>query len=415
MLPNLLQTIRLILQLSHCMKLTFPIVLVLGLLSGLTPLAIDAYLPSIPTIAKSLDTDISLIQMTLSMYLLVFAFLQILFGPISDAIGRRKVVVGGLGIFAIGSFLCAIAQSYEMLMVGRAVQAFGGAAVAVSVPALVKDGMSINQFAKTMSMIMLVMALAPLAAPILGGAILTIWSWHYIFVFLGILAIISMVLFLRTIPETLPPEKRTPFSFLNASRNYGKLVKNASVMGYVTSSAFYFAGMMSFITGSSFVYIEIYDIDPANFGFLVGVNVIMMMLAATINGRYVEKLGTEVLSKYAIYAPLIASALMILLTFFDHPPLPFIIITSMLFIGPMGILGSGFMAGALKNAGNHNGSVTALAGTSRFAMGAVGGAVVSILHNGTFVPMLGTIATCGIISFIIFKVTVRYARPPLED
>jgi len=213
MLPNLLQTIRLILQLSHCMKLTFPIVLVLGLLSGLTPLAIDAYLPSIPTIAKSLDTDISLIQMTLSMYLLVFAFLQILFGPISDAIGRRKVVVGGLGIFAIGSFLCAIAQSYEMLMVGRAVQAFGGAAVAVSVPALVKDGMSINQFAKTMSMIMLVMALAPLAAPILGGAILTIWSWHYIFVFLGILAIISMVLFLRTIPETLPPEKRTPFSF----------------------------------------------------------------------------------------------------------------------------------------------------------------------------------------------------------
>ncbi|WP_418138920.1 Bcr/CflA family multidrug efflux MFS transporter [Marinomonas sp. RS-M-Aa-14] len=302
------------------MKLTFPIILVLGLLSGLTPLAIDAYLPSIPTISKSLNTDIGLVQMTLSIYLLVFAFMQILFGPISDAIGRRKVVVGGLGIFAIGSFLCALAQSYEVLLVGRAIQAFGGAAVAVCVPALVKDGLSINQFAKAMSMIMLVMALAPLAAPIIGGAILTVLSWHYIFVLLGVLAIVAVLLFLRTIPETLPVEKRTPFSFLNAIRNYITLLKNHSVMGYIIASAFYFAGMMSFITGCSFVYIEIYHVNPAHFGFLVGLNVISMMFASTINGRYVEKLGTEVLSKYAIYIPLVASILMIVLSLFNHPP-----------------------------------------------------------------------------------------------
>lgn len=392
------------------MKLTFPIVLVLGLLSGLTPLAIDAYLPSIPTISKALNTDISLIQMTLSMYLVVFAFLQILFGPISDAIGRRKVVVGGLGIFAVGSFVCALAQSYEMLLVGRAIQAFGGAAVAVCVPALVKDGMSINQFAKAMSMIMLVMALAPLAAPILGGFILTILSWHYIFVFLGLLAGLAIFLFLRTIPETLPVEKRTPFSFINAIKNYITLLKNPAVMGYIIASAFYFTGMMSFITGSSFVYIEIYGVDPANFGFLLGINVVSMMIASTINGRYVEKLGTEVLSKYAIFIPLIASCMMIILSFFNHPPIWLIVLSSMLFVGPMGILGSGFMAGALKYAGNHNGSVTALAGTSRFAMGALGGVVVSILHNGTFIPMLGTMAACGIIAFVLFKITVKYAK-----
>ncbi|NLQ17864.1 Bcr/CflA family multidrug efflux MFS transporter [Marinomonas sp. M1K-6] len=397
------------------MKLTLPIILVLGLLSGLTPLAIDAYLPSIPTISKSLNTDIGLIQLTLSIYLLVFAFMQILFGPISDAIGRRKVVVGGLAVFAIGSFLCALAQSYEMLLTGRAIQAFGGAAVAVSVPALVKDGLSINQFAKAMSMIMLVMALAPLAAPIIGGAILTVLSWHYIFVLLGILAILAVVLFLRTIPETLPIEKRTPFSFGNAIRNYIILLKNRSVMGYIVASAFYFAGMMSFITGCSFVYIEIYGVDPAHFGFLVGLNVIAMMLASTINGRYVEKLGTEVLSKYAIYIPLVASTLMIALSFFNHPPLWLIIVSSMLFMGPMGILGSGFMAGALKHAGNHNGSVTALAGTSRFALGALGGVVVSILHNGTFIPMLATIATCGIIAFVCFKLTVKYSATAITD
>lgn len=397
------------------MRLTLPIILVLGLLAGLTPMAIDAYLPSIPSISKELDTDIDLVQMTVSMYLLVFAFLQILFGPISDAIGRRKVILGGLSVYAIGSLICAFSQSYEMLLVGRAIQALGGAAVAVCVPALVKDGMSINQFAKAMSMVMLVMALAPLAAPIIGGAILTFFSWHYIFVFLCILSLIAMSLFAITIPETLPKEKRTPFTFSTAISNYAKLLKNRTVMGYLAASAFHFGGLMSFITGASFVYIEIYGVDPAHFGFLVGMNVITMMLASTINGRYVEKLGTEIMSKYAIYLVLTASSMMVVLNLLEHPPLAFIVIASMLFTGPLGILGSGFIAGALKHAGDHNGSVTALAGMSRFAFGAIGGTIVSLLHNGTYTPMLGTIATFGFTSFIIFKVTTHYAKPILED
>jgi len=397
------------------MKLSYPIILVLGLLAGLTPMAIDAYLPSIPTIAKELDTDIDLVQMTVSMYLIVFALLQILFGPISDALGRRRVIVGGLAVYGIGSLICAFAPYYEILLVGRAIQALGGAAVAVCVPALVKDGMSINQFAKAMSMVMLVMALSPLAAPIIGGGILTLLSWHYIFAFLFVLSVVAMVLFLITIPETLPPEKRTPFSFSNAISNYKRLIKNRIVLGYISASAFYFGGMMSFITGSSFVYIELYGVDPAHFGFLVGLNVITMMTASTINGRYVEKLGTETLSKYAIYVALSASIAMLVIMLFEHPPLYLIIISSMLFMGPMGILGSGFMAGALRHAGNHNGSVTALAGSSRFAFGALGGATVSLLHNDTFTPMLGTIATCGVISFLIYRLTMRYAEPTIQE
>ncbi|TYL47536.1 Bcr/CflA family multidrug efflux MFS transporter [Marinomonas sp. IMCC 4694] len=390
------------------MTLSLPIILVLGLLSGLTPFAVDAYLPSIPTISKDLNTEINFVQLTLSVYLLVFSFMQIVFGPISDAIGRRKVIVGGLIVFALGSFACALSSSYELLLASRAIQAFGGAAVAVCVPALVKDGLSINQFAKTMSMIMLVMALAPLAAPIVGGAILTLLSWHYIFVLLGGVALLAIGLFLRTIPETLPAKNRIPFSFFNALRNYATLLKNRAVMGYIVASAFYFAGMMSFVTGASFVYIEIYGVNPAHFGFLVGLNVIAMMFASTINSRYVEKLGTEVLSKYAIYVPLIAAILMIVLCFLNHPPLWLIITSSVLFMGPMGILGSGFMAGALRYSGNHNGSVTALAGSSRFAFGALGGVVVSVLHDGTFVPMLGTIATCGIVAFVCLKATVHF-------
>ncbi|GAB3477660.1 Bcr/CflA family multidrug efflux MFS transporter [Marinomonas epiphytica] len=396
------------------MKLTLPVILVLGMLAGMTPFAIDAYLPSIPTIARQLDTDISLIQMTLSMYLVVFALLQIVFGPISDAIGRRKVISGGLILFVIGSLVCAVSQNYEMLLVGRAIQAIGGAGVAVCVPALVKDGLSADQFVKAMSMVMLVMALAPLAAPIIGGAILTLLDWHYIFVFLALIACLGLILFRITIPETLSQEKRMPLSFKSAIKNYGILLKTPTVVGFIGAGSFHFAGMMSFITGSSFVYIELYGIEASQFGFVFGLNVICIMIASTINSRFVERVGSPTLTKWAVHAMFIAALAMLALSFIDQPPLTFIIMCGMAFMGSIGILGSGFMAGAMKHAGNNNGSVTALAGASRFSFGALSGVIISILHNGTFVPMVATMAICGILSFTCYKLVTHYSATQLN-
>lgn len=393
------------------MKLTLPVILVLGLLSGLTPLAIDAYLPSIPSIAKDLNTEISLVQMTLSMYLIVFAVLQLIFGPLSDAIGRRKVVLSGLGFFCLGSIICACALNYEMLIIGRAIQAVGGAAVAVSIPALVKDKMSTNQFAKAMSLVMLTMSLAPLVAPILGGAILVFLNWHFIFVFLAIISAIGAVLFIRTIPETLHKDHRKPLSLSGALRNYYTLLKNPTVMGYIAAGSFHFAGMMCFITGSSYVYIELYDIKPSHFGFIFALNVIGMMTATTINSRIVEKVGVDSLIKYAISILLCASISMIVISFFTKPPLAVIVIACIFFMGSIGILGSGFMAGAMRNAGDHNGSVAALAGSFRFSSGALSGVAVSVFHTGTFAPMLLIMAFCGISAFITYQLVSRRFEP----
>lgn len=398
------------------MQLTLPIILVLGLLAGITPLAIDAYLPSFPSVAEDLNQDISHIQLTLSVYLFVFAIFQIFYGPLSDAIGRRKVVVTGLVIYIIGSFLCAIAGTYEWLMSGRVVQAIGGAAVAVTIPALVKDNLTTNQFAKAMSMIMLVMALAPLVAPILGGTILVVFNWHAIFVFLMLLGIVAIFLFLRTIPETLPKEKRTPLSLASSLRNYFTLTKNPIIMGYITAGALHFAGLMCFVTGASFVYIKIYGINEGLFGFLFGMNIITMMIATTINGRFVEKLGIDTLVHYAMVVLLIDVAGLIVMCFMEQPPLPAVMLGMMLFTGPIGILGSGFMGGAMRRAGSLNGSVAALAGTIRFSSGALSGVVLSMLHNGTFVPMLGIMSVCGLGTFVIYKYVKKLEQlTPISD
>ena len=396
------------------MQLTLPVILVLGLLTALTPLAIDAYLPSFPAIAEDLNQEISVVQLTLSTYLFVFAAFQIVYGPISDAIGRRKVVVFGLIGFIAGCLICALADSFSTLMLGRVVQAIGGAAVAVTVPALVKDNLTTDQFAKAMSMVILAMALAPLVAPILGGAILVAFNWHAIFVFLILLSLLSIFLFLRTIPETLPPEKRTPLSLKSSIRNYIKLLKNPIVMGYISAGSLHFSGMMCFVTGASFVYIELYGIDEAMFGFLFGLNVLTMMAATTINGRFVERLGINTLMRYAMMVLLVDVTFLTILCFMERPPLACIVIGLMFFTGPIGILGSGTVGGAMRRAGELNGSVAALAGFSRFSLGALMGVILSIIHNGSFVPMLGIIAACGFSTCLIYRfVRQLEAKHPL--
>ena len=384
------------------LRLTLSTILILGLLSAITPLAIDTYIPSIPTIAESIETKIELVQLTVSVYLLTFAAFQLLFGPMSDAFGRRKIVFLGLSFYAGGSVLCALANSFEFLMIGRIIQAFGGAAVAVCVPALVRDSLSNEQFSKAMSYIFLVMAIAPLVAPIVGGVILVVFDWHYIFLFLALMALIAMVLFGKNISETLPMDKRASFSFIDVIKNYKQLLANRRVMGHIISGAFHFGGLMCFVTGSAFVYIEFYDVSELYFGFLFGLSVVGMMCMTAINSQLVERLGSKKMIHIGLSIVVFAAVLLVGISFLERPPLWMLALITTLFTAPVGTLGSNLMVGALAHAGNNSGSVVALAGTSRFMTGALSGVAVSILHNDTFVPMISIMAVTGFLSFLCY-------------
>lgn len=396
------------------LQLSFTIVLILGLLSAITPLAIDTYLPSIPTIARSIDTDINLVQLTVSIYLFIFGIFQLVFGPLSDAYGRRKVVFIGVLLYVVGSLLCAFSDSYFLLMSGRVVQALGGASVAVCVPALVRDGLKDEHFIKAMSYVFLVMAIAPLVAPILGGVILVTFSWHFIFIFLALIGVISGGLFAKVIPETLPMSKRVPLSFRNIMLTYIRLLANRGVMGHILSGGFHFAGLMCFVTGASFVYIEFYGVKEEYFGLLFGFNVFGMMLVTTLNGQLVGRKGILKMIRLEMVLVIFASCLLAILALMSKPPLWILILSCTAFVCTMGALGSNLMAGALKHAQNNSGSVVALAGTIRFLFGALSGAIVSVLHDGTFAPMVGMMAVSGVLCFTIYFLMVVGAVEPEE-
>jgi len=379
----------------------------LGMLAGLTPFAIDMYLPSIPTISRDLNASIETVQLTLTAYLAVFALAQLLLGPVSDVLGRRSTILGGLALFISASFACAAATTLPWLLIARCIQALGGAAVAVTIPALVRDVFEKDEYARTMSILMLVMATAPLVAPTLGGIIVTHTSWHWVFITLAAIALIGMTLFMRVIQETLHAEHRHRFHLGGIARNYRQIVTHPEGMGYMMTGGLSFSGIMTFVVTSPYVYINLYQLTPNQYGLLFGLNVLLLISLNALSARLVRRFGAERILRFGLIMLLIATLLLIVTSQLQLPPLWVLVAATAMYIGLNGLILGNSMAGFMSLFPKLAGTASAFAGTSRFGLGAVAGTLASILHNGTFVPMVGVMASCGISAIVSYLLLCR--------
>jgi MFS transporter, DHA1 family, multidrug resistance protein len=378
------------------MQIRLSTLLTLGLLSGLTPFAIDMYLPSLPAIAQDLDSTIELAQLSVTAYLGVFALAQLALGPASDVLGRRATIGGGLALFCLGALMCVLAERMEALLLGRAVQGLGGAAVAVTVPALVRDLFERDHYARVMSLVMLTTALAPLLAPSIGGAIVSYVDWHWVFVALLALGLTASGLFFQLIPETLSPAHRHPPELPRVLRNYLTLLRHRVGLGYLLTGAFSFGGMMTYIVTSPFVYIELHRVPVAWFGVFFGANVALAMVVTALNARLVMRLGAERLLRLGLGAQVGAALLLLGLGLWGVPPFWAIVGATLLYLGMAGVVLGNSMAGFMAHFARMAGTASAFSGASRFGLGAVMGSLVSLAHTGDAAPMLLGMAVCGL-------------------
>ncbi len=378
-------------------KLTFSLILILGAISTLTPLAIDMYLPAMPNIAIDLLAPPGLVQQTLAAYTAGFAIGQLIHGPISDSYGRRPVLLIGVFCFFIGTLFCAIADSINSLIYIRALQGFCGAATAVVIQALVRDMFAKEEFARTMSFITLVMTIAPLAAPMIGGY-LTVWfGWRSIFWFLGIFAFLVMNLVYFGIKETLSVTKRPPLRIKSTLQNYVKILCNKSSLGLMLASGFSFAGLFTFLTTGAFVYIDYYGVSTEHFGILFGLNIIWLIIMTGFNGRFVRKIGSERMLCIGLCIQLMAGVALIVCQVLDLG-LWGTVIPVVLFVGTISIVGSNTMACILSNYPELAGTASSLAGTMRFGIGTIVGGIVSLLNASSAWPMASAMAICAVLS-----------------
>ncbi|MCK6265816.1 Bcr/CflA family multidrug efflux MFS transporter [Vibrio sp. ZSDE26] len=389
-------------------QIGFLLFAVLGAIGALTPLAIDMYLPAMPSIANDLGVTAGEVQFTLTAYTAGFAIGQLFHGPFADSFGRRPVLLIGVLFFAIAAVISATTTGIDALTYVRCAQGFAGAAAAVVIQAVVRDMFDREDFARAMSFVTLVMTVAPLLAPMIGGYLAIWFGWRSIFWVLAGFAVIVICLVMWKIPETLPEEKRHPLRLGTTLRNYMGLFKNLTAMGLIFAGAFSFSGMFAFLTAGAFVYIDIYGVRPDQFGYLFGLNIVAMIIMTAINGRLVKRLGSHTMMRIGLLIQLVAGIGLFTGWVLDlglWGTVPFVV----MFIGTISTIGSNSMGLLLSGYPNMAGTASSLAGTLRFGTGSVIGAIVAAMPSDVVWPMILVMTACSVLSIVFYWTLGRKA------
>ncbi|MFK8258153.1 Bcr/CflA family multidrug efflux MFS transporter [Erwinia sp. AnSW2-5] len=377
------------------------LVVILGLLAMLMPLSIDMYLPALPQIAREFSVSAGSVQMTLNAYILGFALGQLIYGPLADSFGRKPVIAAGTLIFAIAAAACALAQTIDQLITLRFLHGLSAAAGSVVISALMRDSYSKEEFSRMMSFVMLVTTIAPLLAPIVGGWMLLIWSWHAIFWTISAAAVVTTLLVVTQIKETLPKDKRQPFSLRTTLRNFLSLFRHKRVFSYMLASGFSFAGLFSFLNVGPFVYIELNHISPQDFGYYFALNVVFLFLMTLLNSRCVRRFGPLVMFRFGLLIQFSMGVWLVVVSALNLGFIPLVFGVAM-FIGCVAMVSSNAMAVILEEFPHMAGTASSLAGTLRFGVGALAGALLSTITFTSAWPMVSAIFICATTSILLF-------------
>ncbi|HGM7028939.1 TPA: multidrug effflux MFS transporter [Serratia liquefaciens] len=379
--------------------------LVLGLLASLGPLCIDLYLPALPEMAGELNTSTATAQLSLTAGLLGLGVGQLIFGPYSDKLGRMRPLLVSLALLLFASLWCALAPNIDQLLIARLLQGLAGAGGAVISRAMARDLYSGHELTRFFALLMLVNGLAPIVAPVLGGAMLQFMDWRGIF---GVLAGIAVLLFTLAslkLSESLPAERRSQGGILAMLQSLGGLLTQRQFMGLCLTQGFVMAGMFAYIGASPFVLQQIYGLSPQMFSLCFAINGVGLIISAQISSRLSIHWGERKVLKGGLTLAAVSS-LLLLLAASLHAPLVLLLVPLFFSVAVIGIVGPTASSLAMQSQGDKAGSASALIGVSMFALGACSVPLTG-LGGTSSVSMALTIVGCYAIAILLFKLLVR--------
>jgi DHA1 family bicyclomycin/chloramphenicol resistance-like MFS transporter len=385
----------------------YRLALILGALTAIGPLAIDMYLPALPTIAREFRVDASVVQSSLAAYFIGIAIGQAFYGPLSDRLGRKPILYLGLGLFMISSIGCALAESVDALIAFRFLQALGGCAPIVIPRAIVRDHFDQAGSVRMLSVLMLVMGLAPILAPLIGGQLLVNFGWRAVFWLLTAYAAVWLTVVATVLPESLPPGRRVRHPIHEVLGVYWRLARDRRFMGHALAGALIFAGLLAYISGSPVVFIELFQVPPEQYGFFFGINAIGIIVASQINRWLVGRVETHRIVKTVLPVAMTAGAVLVIDAYSGFGGFPGILVPLFCYIACHGFVLPNTTALAMSPHGSVAGSASALLGTLQFVLGAIAGSLVGLFANGTPVPMAAVVAGCGASAFLANRLVAR--------
>lgn len=375
--------------------------LLMGALTAIGPISIDMYLPAFPEMAANLGATGSQVERTLAAYLIGMASAQLIYGPLADRFGRKPPLYGALIVYILASAGCALAPTVEFLTVCRVVQAMGGAAGMVISRAVVRDHYSTQEAARALSMLMLVMGIAPILAPVVGAQVLTLAGWRGIFAVITLAGISLLLAVSRIMVESLPREKQIALSWGHIFRTYWGLVRHRRFVAFALSGGMGSATMFAYIVASPRLFIEHFGVSPQSYGFIFGFNALSLIVGSQVSARLLKTHRPEKLLPWALIAMMSAGLSALALILIGWITMPLIMLCMMSFMFTQGFVGPNSAAMALSDQGRQLGSASAMMGTITMSCGALAGLTVSLWDVPGPAPLGWIMGGCTTLAFFL--------------
>jgi DHA1 family bicyclomycin/chloramphenicol resistance-like MFS transporter len=383
---------------------SFALTALLALVTAIGPLSIDLYLPAMPDIGRLLDAPPSQVQLTISIYLIGFAGGQIVYGPVSDRYGRKPVLLAALVIFCAATFVCAIAPDIEALIAARMIQGFGASGAIVLARAVIRDVYEGARAGRELSIMVMIMGLAPIIGPVIGGAIQTLSGWRADFVFILAVGVVATALTWRLLPETRRAPT-APLSFANVLRGYRLLIGHRGFLANIALVAISFCGLFAWISASPFVLQDIYGLSAFSFGLAFGLSAVGFMAGTSLAATIVVRLGLD--RTIGIGAAVLAAgglALLAAVGFLPRTGLSLALPVAVYLAG-MGLIMPQAFAAALQPFPHHAGAASALGGVVQQSAAAIVGAVVAHALGTSAWPLAIAVASAGCLAPMVWYFT----------
>lgn len=391
---------------------TLAMTAVLAMLTALGPLSTDFYLPSLPEIARVMQTDVAGAQATLSSFLFGYAAGQIFWGPLSDRLGRKPILFAGLGLFSLATLACAFAPSIEALTIARAFQALGASGPIVLGRAMVRDLYDGVRAGRELARMGMIMGLVPAIAPVIGGVLQVAFGWRSTFLASLAFGLALATVIVTVMPETLQARSAQPLSLVSIFRGFGTLLHNRAFRVYVALTALAYAGLFAFISGSSFVLIGIYGLTPIEYGFSFGFGVLGFITGTIIAQRLVGRRGMDGVISLGVACLASGGLIMLVCVLTGLGGAAGVVVPMALYACGVGLTMPQAQASAMMPFPDRAGAASSFNGLCQMLLSACVGLLVGHLLKNSALPLPLVMAALGVASLVLFRATrgIRAAK-----
>lgn len=374
----------------------------MALLMSIVAISIDAMVPALATIG----TDLNATSANQAQYIIIFIFCgmalgQLVCGPLSDAIGRKRIISATILLYLIGSLVCLFSESMSVMLFGRFLQGLGVSGPYVAAISVVRDKFHGRQMARIMSLVMMIFIMVPALAPGIGQGILYLASWRAIFAFYIVYSLTIILWVGFRLEETLPPEKRIPFSTKNILRGVHKVFSNHQALCYMVCMGFVFGGLMGYLSSCQQIFQELYHTGDY-FALYFGGLALTFGASSLVNSKLVEKVGMRPLCRRAILINIGVSAVFLAINLFMLPPLWMFLLYAAIIFFNFGMLFGNLNALAMEPMGHIAGLASAIIGAFSSVLSLVAGTLIGQFYNGTLIPIVGGFLILGLCSLTAF-------------